>query len=566
MQTVKEILKILVSPSGAVITVIVALIVFRKPLMRLIYRFTESEQAKAKVGRDGLVLEIGKPAEQAEKAEPKAEEPEDEGVKEVEQRLTEQEVRPLLSRVFELLYTENDYKEAQKVFHEEVELKLSEDEKLFWHAVVLRESHKAGDASAFEKLEKMVNDNETNPQLIKQLALRYRDMEEFEKAREKFLLAKDNLDINDESKRDLIVDCYIESSWCLANDDKYKDAIDTLMKILEKSEFKNQRAKILSAMANIAKDKEEVNDFICYAEASLNTDSLNTDIRFKLAYAYSNMGYEKLALLHYKKLLDISTNIMALNNIGVCYGNLKLKGKSINSYRRSAEENETLAMSNLAYCYLDAGFVNNAKELIDKANRLFAEGIEVNPRVGLALQKIEDLQKEENKTESKLLEEAKRERKFWLKYSEAKLSEKTISNKDWQGPWHTPWGAAEIAPDEESESFKIELHTKVENKIATALMPSYGLLQKNKVYDERYITIEGRISGLIGRYKIQIDNTQKTTILTAGKIYSATGYMIINESCDRIEIMEKTLDDKTEFKEWKKVGGDESAKSEVKTS
>ena len=42
--------------------------------------------------------------------------------------------------------------------------------------------------------------------------------------------------------------------------------------------------------------------------------------------------------------------------------------------------------------------------------------------------------------------------------------------------------------------------------------------------------------------------------------------MVINESCDRIEIMEKTLDDKTEFKEWKKVGGDESVKSEVKNS
>ena len=111
-------------------------------------------------------------------------------------------------------------------------------------------------------------------------------------------------------------------------------------------------------------------------------------------------------------------------------------------------------MSNLAYCYLDAGFKDNAKEQIDKANKLSTEGIEVNPGIGGASRKLIDLKEEEDKKEAKFLKEAGQERKFRLKYSDAKLSEKNISKNDWQGPWDTPWGKAKIAPDEKSESFE----------------------------------------------------------------------------------------------------------------
>ena len=150
------------------------------------------------------------------------------------------------------------------------------------------------------------------------------------------------------------------------------------------------------------------------------------------------------------------------------------------------------------------------------------------------------------------------------------MSEKTISKSDLQGPWDTPWGEAKIILYEKSESFKINLHTKEEDKIASALShslsSSYGFAKPAKIYKERYIVINGSIIGLTSKYSIQIDDTEKTTILGGGKIYNATGYMIINESCDRIEIMEKTSDDKTEFKEWIKVDGVEPVKSEVKNS
>jgi tetratricopeptide (TPR) repeat protein len=542
---------------ACVIVGLITLIIFRKSLERLIDRFVRSNHAKAKVGP--VEIDMGKVTEQAEAKMPKAEEPKAEEPQMIEQQLPEEKrgesFRKVLGKVFDLLLNKEDYAEAQKVFREEAEPKLDGDEKLLWQAVVLRLSHKAGDITAFDKLKEMARTNSTKPQVIKQLALRYKEMGEFDKAKENFLLAKDKYDASDENQRGLIIDCYIEASWCLALDNNYKAAVDMLKQILTNSQFEKSKAEILSAMANISKDRELIDEFISYAEASLSVDPLNTHIRFTLAYAYSDINCRKLALLHYKKLLDITKDATAMNNLGVCYSILKLKGKSITSFLKSAEEKETLAMGNLAHNYLETGFIDDARKLIDKAYKLSTEVTEVNPRVGSALQRIKNLEEEENETEKKLLREAEQERELRVKYSESFLSNKCIKKNEIEGPWKTPWGELKIDLDEKTNSFQIKVHQKVEMPLySVALARSLGFSQTDKLYEDRYIKINGNIIALTGKYKIQIDDKEQTPSMTAGKIYDATGYMIINESCDRIEIMEKTTDDKTEFKQWEKVG------------
>jgi tetratricopeptide (TPR) repeat protein len=551
-----EILQIIISWKTCVI---VGLFIFRKPLVRLLERIIKSNHAKAKVGPSGIEIDMGKVTEQAETEMPRSEGPKAEEPQTIEQQVPEEKRDESLQKVFDLLVNKEDYTEAQRVFHKEVEPKLDGDEKLLWQAVILRFSHKAGDTTAFDKLKAMARMNSTKPQVIKQLALRYKEMKEFNKAREKFLLAKDKYDASDKEQMELIIDCYIEASWCLALDNNYNAAVDMLKQILTNSHFEEQKAEILGTMANISKDRGLIEEFISYAEASLSVDPLNTHLRFNLAYAYSDINRQKLALLHYKKLMDITKGAVAMNNLGVCYSSLKLKGKSITSFFKSAEENETLAMGNLAHNYLEAGFINDARKLIDKANTLSAEGIEVNPRVGSALQRNKNLEEEENETEKKLLKEAEQEREFRVKYSEASLINKCIKKNEIEGPWKTPWGELKIDLDEKSNSFQIKVHQKVEMpRYATFLGRSLGFSQADKLYEDRYIKINGNISALTGKYKIQIDDKEQTTLMAAGKIYDATGYMIINETFDLIDIMEKTTDDKTEFKQWKKVGSEKN--------
>ena len=84
----------------------------------------------------------------------------------------------------------------------------------------------------------------------------------------------------------------------------------------------------------------------------------------------------------------------------------------------------------------------------------------------------------------------------------------------------------------------------------SSLARSLGLFaQEQKLYEDRFVLIEGSISDITGICWIYIDDKENHTLITRGKIYRAKGYMIINDACDRIEIMEKTLDDKTELRE-----------------
>jgi tetratricopeptide (TPR) repeat protein len=558
MQIIKEILGIIVSwPTVGII----AIFLFRKPIFHLLDRFAKSKYAKAKVGSSGVEIEMERTIdEEDQKVLPssgvdKPVHPED-----TEIAPSEGKEKKSLQSVLNLLFEKKDYREAQKVFFEEVKAQLTEDGKLLWEAYILRHSRTLGDTDALHKLEEMEKQNPGKPEVIKQLAHLYREMEEFEEAKKKFLLAKDLYNIEDKDQINSIVDCYVQASQCLASDNQYDSAVDMLKQILRKNEFKDQYAEILHAMAYIAKDKGLLEDFTFYAEASLIAKHLNTELRFDLAYIYSDMGRGKLALLHYKKLIDITPQAMALNNLGVCYSHLKLKAKAITNYLKSAEHNETLAMGNIAYSYLDAGFLNDAKKVIEEANKLSSQGIDVNPRIGVSKQRLKNMQKEEEETENKLLDEAKKEKEFRLKYAQSRLSDKTTSENAWEGPWETPWGEVKIELDKNLNSFQIKLHTKEVDHLATAFGRSFvspfGLLQPQQVYKERNIIVDGGINGLTGKYKIQIDdaNGPPPTLLTAGKVYSATGYMIIDESCDRIEIMEKTTDDNTNFKEWKKVG------------
>ena len=57
---------------------------------------------------------------------------------------------------------------------------------------------------------------------------------------------------------------------------------------------------------------------------------------------------------------------------------------------------------------------------------------------------------------------------------------------------------------------------------------------------------------MCGKYSIQSSGTAGTTLLTGYTPNEATGYMVMNESCDCIEIMEETKDGKTQFEQWKK--------------
>jgi tetratricopeptide (TPR) repeat protein len=488
---------------------------------------------------------IGGVTEKSSEGLSKAEETKTEEHKEQPKEEVKNKRDELFRKVYLALLRDKDYKKAWEIYDKEAESVFDEDDKSYLHAYILKVSPSLGDENAHKKLEKLAQEKKDYPRVIKQLAYRYKEIGEFKRAREQFLLAAEKYDINVADKRIGLVNAYIQAAWCLVLDGNLNESINELNGLLLNPNLQESRAEIFEAMARISKEKGPVEDFLIFAEASLDIDPVNTQLRFELAYAYSNNNNEKLALLHYKKLTDTTKHISGLNNIGVSYGRLEIKGKSIKSYFNAAEEKETLAMSNLANRYIDAGFIDQAQELINEAYDLHKDGFEVDSRVGEAQKRIKTMAEEENKKEEEILLEAKKESQYRVKCSNALCSDKKLSKTQVEDTWQTSWGSMQLKYNEENNSFEVEHKRKAE----ITSYYSHG----EKFYKDEVIKIKGTIRNLSGRYTIEVsDEKTATSLLTSGNIYRASGYMIINENCDFIEIMENTYDGKTKFEQWKK--------------
>jgi tetratricopeptide (TPR) repeat protein len=69
-------------------------------------------------------------------------------------------------------------------------------------------------------------------------------------------------------------------------------------------------------------------------------------------------------------IVDSERSGSTWNNIGSARQALQLSAKAATSYRRAIDREETMAMSNLAYMLLNAGFLPEAQAICDAAFKL----------------------------------------------------------------------------------------------------------------------------------------------------------------------------------------------------
>ena len=500
-----------------------------------------------------ITSETGEKLENIEKSEFELEK---DKVQKVNQGKAKEKEVEVLIKLFVALKEKEDYREAQKIYNEEYKKYLQGDKIIEWWAFVLRSSISCGDPDAFGKLKVLASENKNSFKVIEQLGLAYEQIDEYQKAIKKFSEARKLLDKTKKENIERIIEFYEQESVCLASDDKYEEAIKLLSNLLYEDSFKESKAKILAGLANLAKIKEDIERFFIYSEGSLNIDPTNTDLRFKLAYRYSNEGYNKISLLHYKKLTKIIKSPMGLNNLGVQYDILKIPAKGMDSYLESAKNNITLAMANIAQRYLNGGFIEDAEREIEKANQLFGEGIVVHGNIGIAKNRIEEILEKEKKDEKVILTKAEEERKFRVKYSEAFYCSNDLDKQKIDGTWSTSLGDIKIIFDKESNSFIGSGEKKIPpDKMILALIKN----QTGSNVDfltKRLINIQGNITKLSGKYEITIEEKDEYSDGTSygeKETYKVTGSMVINKDINEILVMEKKNDKDFEISSWRKA-------------
>lgn len=136
---------------------------------------------------------------------------------------------------------------------------------------------------------------------------------------------------------------------------------------------------------------------------------------FDAAYAQSEAKLSRLCAMNYYTLLKFSQDHdVALNNLGVECETLGMRIKSIEYYNRAAEQGSTLAMENLAYRFMDQGFGDEARNLLDAAR------VMENPHknIGAALANLEDRKENENKKWEGVTNDGIRQQEFFWEYAE----------------------------------------------------------------------------------------------------------------------------------------------------
>jgi hypothetical protein len=183
---------------------------------------------------------------------------------------------------------------------------------------------------------------------------------------------------------------------------------------------------------------------------------------------------------------------MAWNNLGVSFDHFKMPGKAVDAFEQSDVKGNSLAMANLGFKALRAGFTAEAKSYCDKA--LAIENYHKN--VGQLLAQITELPDDEAKKREEVMAKAKPKADFYEKFGHA-LTLPTATTLD--GFWTGPECMLKVESDGDSLTITGQFQTGT-----NSLLQAIGGGDGRRTYDVRY-------SGQLEGCAIQAEISKKPT-------------------------------------------------------
>ncbi len=306
-------------------------------------------------------------------------------------------------------------------------------------------------------------------------------------------------------------DCELEQ-WILDKFDEYQLNDDISVK-----------GPLFNALSDFSKDNNCAYDHLAYCEKYIELKPNDNDKRFDLALAYSKAGKREVALGHYLTVPHNESGSVNLNNVGVCYANLDMPGKAVESYKTAIEMGNTLSSSNLAYKYINEGFYEEASDLYKDA----VKKEDFHKNIGGVITKISKLKEEESNKETKVNEEFLKQKELFLKYANARVSK---FDRDIKGMWSDVLGS-NFSLSLEKNNLVIE--GEYEQKSLGELFGTNS--EKNSdIYEIKY---SGKICGRDINYKKvkKLKESNPLTLLDTSDV-EEIGIMIISEDGNKIDI------------------------------
>lgn len=464
---------------------IVFIIVFKEALSDFFKRLTGIHYTN---GESKLGLNAEPPSKNEVVQEKDDSQANDEKLQEVEVSISKDGVTNWFSDVNTAL-EKDDIESANKIFKEyELNAKdqsqLHKDKSIYFYLLF----HDANDRHAIPNLEKHAQHAPTEElryEALTWLSFCFNESKQYPRDIE--LWAKESLEFE---SLDLVVNSYQNLAQAYRANGDLELAKKVLLTQLLQVEKGALKASLYSTLALIEEDMgNNVLGSYC-RDKSVENYPENLDEVFTSAYNASESGVDELAISNYILLTNVSPKkSIAWNNLGVQAKESGCKYKSIEFYNKAVELDETLAMANQGYALLDAGFIDEAERIANKA--LAMEDVHKN--VYSLMSRIATVIKEESKKWQDLQRKASTKQAHYRKYTE----------KHYLGSF-----------DEFNGTWIIEAQEKNISKCSdeiTIVWESIAGLSDTKMK----FSLKGKVTGATfkGRYKSESIDQAKSTIL-----------------------------------------------------
>ncbi len=275
----------------------------------------------------------------------------------------------------------------------------------------------AGDGAALGKLQELAKHEEVTSYAHRQLGLCYEKVNDFERAVEAFEISAQTS--RTEWGRAFSIG---KASSCLYKAGKGQEALGKLMREIAGFTEPEAVAHLYESLASLYEVSRDWDLRALALEKAIEIKPNETTLQFHAAYSYGENKLNALSLLHYKTLLRFDPNErMALNNLAVEYERLEMPIRSVSMYKKSFAQKETLAAANLAFRLINAGFLGEAKEILDEAKKQE----KIHPNIGKAIAALSEKDKEEQNTEDESLRLATEQQGFTRLFAEAYFIERS---------------------------------------------------------------------------------------------------------------------------------------------
>lgn len=304
----------------------------------------------------------------------------------------------------------------------------------------------------------------------------------------------------------------------------------------------NGELTLLYTLRAIAEIEKANDDFCSLTEKILDFHPADIYLRFELAYKYSEKGAEDLSLYHYLKIPYQERTPITWNNLGVQFEHFELASKSVNAYRMSEEHEETLAMSNLAQRFTNAGFLEEAEEICNRAMKI--KGYHKN--VGSTISRIKSVPEAEEKKVEEIQQKAVLISEFFKNYGHA-LAQETVG--EYQGRWQG--SECELSIAIKGNSFEAEgsFERTSYNSLAGLLIGKPESSPKKTRYLVKYEgTIHGKAVEAIYKQINEDDPPKSQSLLGLAVDPGKSVLMVISDFFEEIQIYEKAEKDNKLYK------------------